>query len=103
MAVVEEFGDKDVYSYFEITTDETIDLETIKKIKNGMKNVMEIRPIYVSSDDKSQKEAVEINRANIEEYFIDFYKKNNEGILPSEEVVDLFLKYISEDEIDEAD
>lgn len=103
MAVVEEFGDKDVYSYFEITTDETIDLETIKKIKNGMKNVMEIRPIYVSSDDKSQKEVVEINRANIEEYFIDFYKKNNEGILPSEEVVDLFLKYISEDEIDEAD
>lgn len=103
MAVVEEFGDKDIYSYFEITTDETIDLETIKKIKNGMKNVMEIRPIYVSSDDKSQKEVVEINRANIEEYFIDFYKKNNEGILPSEEVVDLFLKYISEDEIDEAD
>ena len=99
--IVDRFGEEDIYSYFEINTDKAIELEDLKRIKKGMKNVMEIRPVYTGEKEFEKKEIVDINKSNIEKYFCDFFRKSNSGLEPSQEVVDLFLDFISEDE-DEA-
>lgn len=99
--IAEKYSDEDIYSYFEIVTDEVISLEAIKLIKKSMKNVLEIRPIYNGAEVENEIEVVDINMNNIKGYFIDYFKKRKEGIEPSEEVVNLFLKFVSDDELED--
>lgn len=90
LEVCEENKGKDIFSYFEIKTEESIDPAHIREMKKLMKNILEIKPIITDEDYQAENEAVEINQGNIEGYFVDFYKKERDGESPSEDVVKLF-------------
>lgn len=96
--ICEENRDEDIYSYFEIETQEVISQENIKRMKENMKSIVEIRPIINLDEEDEIKEVVDISRTNIGEYFVDFYKKENDGISPSDSVLDLFNKLVELDE-----
>ena len=97
LEVAEKNADKDIFSYFEITTEKSLEAEDIRTLKKTMKNVLEIRPIISGADEFEKKEVVDINRGNIEDFFKDFYKENK-GTEPSEDVLNIFRELVSEDE-----
>lgn len=89
--------DSDIFSYFEIVTDKSLETEDIRNLKKTMKNVLEIRPIIESSNEFVKKDIVDINRNNIEKFFMDFFKENK-GTEASDDILNIFRELISEDE-----
>ena len=98
LEISRERGDEDIFAYFEIKATESLDPEDIRTIKKNMKYVLEIRPVISREADFEKKEVVDINRGNIGDYFIDFFKKNNGGIEPSNEILNIFRELISGEE-----
>ena len=78
LKVCEENKDRDIWSYFEIKTDEVISQENIKKMKEYLKDIIEIKPIITS---------------HYEEENIDLKEKCE----PRGELMDLFLNIVSEE------
>lgn len=100
MAICEERSGQDIFAYFEIETNDSIDLESIRKMKKLMKNIIEIKPVLKGSQDWVKKEMVDISRASIGQYFVGFYKEENEGRAPRQDLIDLFNKLISKEDMD---
>ena len=100
MNICEERSGQDIFAYFEIETDDSIDLESIRKMKRLMKNIIEIKPVIKGSQDLVKKDIVDISKTSISQYFVDFYKEENEGMEPRQDLVDLFNKLISKEDID---
>ena len=98
--ICEERSGQDIFAYFEIETKESIDLESIRTMKKLMKNIIEIKPIMKNTRTMEKKEILEINKTNLSRYFVDFYKSENEGRSPRQNLVDLFNKLISREEMD---
>ena len=96
--ICEKRSDEDLFAYFEIRTKEALKLSEIRKMKKTMKHILEIKPIIESIDYEFEKESIDINKSNISDYFVDFYKKNNEGMEPSEEVKNLFESIVNDEE-----
>lgn len=94
-----EDSEKDVWVYMEIKTDRYLSEEDIKKMKSLKKDILEIRPIIKDSEE-DEENLENYREKGFEELFVDFYKKERE-VEPSDEVVELFLKIVSEEEEEE--
>ena len=100
--ICQEKKDQDVFSYFEIETEESISQDTIKAMKSLMKNIIEIKPIIKSQIDQEEEKLIDLDRSRINDYFVDFYKKENEGLEPRASLVDLFSSLLGREEDHEA-
>ena len=93
LKVCEENKDRDIWSYFEIKTDEVISQENIKKMKGYLKDIIEIKPIITSDYDE---EEIDLKEKSMAQLFNDFYKFK-EKCEPRGELMDLFLNIVSEE------
>ena len=93
LKVCEENKDRDIWSYFEIKTDEVISQENIKKMKEYLKDIIEIKPIITSH---YEEENIDLKEKSMAQLFNDFYKVK-EKCEPRGELMDLFLNIVSEE------
>lgn len=91
--VCEDNKDRDIWSYFEIKTDHIISQSEIKKMKDLLNDIIEIRPIIISENEGNE---IEIQEKSMGELFKDFYQFST-GLQPRGELMDLFLDIISEE------
>ena len=91
LKVCEENKDRDIWSYFEIKTDEVISQENIKKMKEYLKDIIEIKPIITSH---YEEENIDLKEKSMAQLFNDFYKFK-EKCEPRVELMDLFLNIVS--------
>lgn len=89
----EENKDRDIWSYFEIKTEEVISQSNIKKMKDTLKDIIEIKPIITS---QNEYEHVDIKEKSMAEMFKEFYTFSR-GLEPKGELMDLFLDIINEE------
>ncbi|MCI9303469.1 exonuclease SbcCD subunit D [Clostridium sp.] len=87
--------DRECWVYLEIKCDRYIREDEIKKMKDIKKDILEISPKIIDSYD--EEVAVSIQEKSFDEIFKDFYKKER-NVEADEEVVELFLKLISEED-----
>ena len=93
LKVCEENKDRDIWSYFEIKTDEVISQENIKKMKSYLKDIVEIKPIITS---EYEEEEIDLKEKSMAQLFSDFYKFR-EKCEPRGELMDIFLNIVSEE------
>lgn len=93
LKICEENKDRDIWSYFEIKTDEVINQSDIKKMKETLKDIIEIRPIINSIYEEN---TIDIKEKSMAELFSEFYSFTR-GLEPKGELMDLFLDIIKED------
>lgn len=93
LKICEENKNRDIWSYFEIKTDEVISQENIKKMKEYLKDIIEIKPIITSDYDE---EKIDLKEKSMAQLFNDFYKFK-EKCEPRGELMDLFLNIVSEE------
>jgi len=93
LKVCEENKDRDIWSYFEIKTDEVISQENIKKMKSYLRDIIEIKPIITS---EYEAEEIDLKEKSMAQLFSDFYKFK-EKCEPRGELMDLFLNIVSEE------
>ena len=86
--------DKDIWSYFEIITEEVIGQDKIKEMKALLKDIIEIKPIINKSYDY---EHVDMREKSMKELFIEYYKFRNK-VESKGELLDLFLQIVDEKE-----
>lgn len=91
--VCEKNKARDIWSYFEINTDEIISQSEIKKMKDLLKDIIEIKPIITS---EYEQESIDIKEKSMGELFKEFYSFSR-GVEPKGELMDLFLDIISEE------
>lgn len=91
--ICKENKDKDIWSYFEIKTDEVISQSDIKKMKEYLHDIIEIKPIIMS---QYESEKVDIKEKSMGELFKEFYSFSR-GLEPKGELMDLFLDIINEE------
>lgn len=89
-----ELKNKDEWIYLKIKIESPIKNSDIKKIKEN-KNILEITPIF-SLEEDTKKGSLEYSEENIEEAFIEFFKKESDGLYPSENVKRLFLELLED-------
>ncbi|MBC2576111.1 metallophosphoesterase family protein [Peptostreptococcus canis] len=100
LKVCREKSEEDIFAYFEIITDDSIEPEIIREMKKLMKSILEIKPVIKNIDYGNREEVVDINKGNIKTFFLDFYKTQSGGFEPGEDIVKLFEKLISSSEVD---
>lgn len=93
LKICEDNKNRDIWSYFEIKTEEVISQSDIKKMKDTLKDIIEIRPIIASQYDQDH---IDIKEKSMAELFSEFYSFSR-GIEPRGELMDLLLDIISEE------
>lgn len=93
LKICEENKDRDIWSYFEIKTEEVLAQSDIKKMKDTLKDIIEIRPIITSNE---QEEVIDMKEKSMGELFKEFYSFSR-GVEPKGELMDLFLDIVSEE------
>lgn len=93
LKICEENKDRDIWSYFEIKTEEVLAQSDIKKMKDTLKDIIEIRPIITSNE---QEEVIDMKEKSMGELFKEFYYFSR-GVEPKGELMDLFLDIVSEE------
>ncbi|GAA0862246.1 exonuclease SbcCD subunit D [Paraclostridium tenue] len=93
LKICEENKDRDIWSYFEIKTEEVLSQSDIKKMKDTLKDIIEIRPIITTNE---QEEVIDMKEKSMGELFKDFYSFSR-GVEPKGELMDLFLDIVSEE------
>ena len=93
LQVCEENKDRDIWSYFEIKTDEVISQSNIKKMKDYLKDIVEIKPILTT---EHEYEEVDIKEKSMAQLFNEFYKFK-EKCEPRGELMELFLNIVSKE------
>lgn len=93
LKICEENKARDIWSYFEIKTDEVISQSNIKKMKDILKDIIEIKPIITS---QYESEHVDMKEKSMGEMFKEFYTFSR-GLEPKGELMDLFLDIINEE------
>ena len=91
--ICEDNKDRNIWSYFEIKTEHVISQSEIKKMKELLDDIIEIRPIITS---EYNEEEIDINEKSMGELFKEFYQFST-GLDPRGELMDLFLDIISEE------
>ena len=91
--ICEDNRDRNIWSYFEIKTEHVISQSEIKKMKELLDDIIEIRPIITS---EYNEEEIDINEKSMGELFKEFYQFST-GLDPRGELMDLFLDIISEE------
>ena len=93
LKVCEENQGRDIWSYFEIKTDEVISQSNIKKMKEYLNDIVEIKPIITSD---YEYEEVDIKEKSMAQLFNEFYKFR-EKCEPRGEIMDLFLNLVGKE------
>ena len=93
LQVCEENKDREIWAYFEIKTDEVISQSSIKKMKEYLKDIVEIKPIITSD---YEYEEIDIKEKSMGQLFSEFYKFR-EKCEPRGEIMDLFLNLVSKE------
>ena len=93
LKVCEDNKDRDIWSYFEIKTEEVISQDNIKKMKSYLKDIVEIKPIITSEYEENN---IDVKEKSMAQLFNDFYKFK-EKCEPRGELMDLFLNIVSEE------
>ena len=91
--ICEENKDRNIWSYFEIVTDEVINQKNIKTMKSLLKDIIEIKPII---NQKFEYEHVDMREKTMKELFIEYYKFRNK-VEPKGELLDLFLNIVEKE------
>ena len=91
--ICDDNKDRNIWSYFEIKTEHVISQSEIKKMKELLDDIIEIRPIIAS---EYNEEEIDINEKSMGELFKEFYQFST-GLDPRGELMDLFLDIISEE------
>ena len=91
----EENKDRECWVYLEITTEEYIREDSIKKMKALKKDILEILPIIVG-DNAIDENIVDLHEKSFEDIFKEFYKKER-GVEADSEVLELLLNIVNED------
>ena len=91
--ICEENKDRNIWSYFEIVTDEVINQKNIKTMKSLLKDIIEIKPIINQS---YEYEHVDMREKTMKELFIEYYKFRNK-VEPKGELLDLFLNIVEKE------
>ncbi|WP_195251718.1 metallophosphoesterase family protein [Romboutsia sp. 1001713B170207_170306_H8] len=91
--ICEDNKDRDIWSYFEIKTEHVINQSDIKKMKELLDDIIEIRPIIISD---YEEEEIDVKEKSMGELFKEFYQFST-GFEPRGELMDLFLGIISEE------
>ena len=91
--ICEENKDRNIWSYFEIVTDEVINQKHIKTMKSLLKDIIEIKPII---NQNYEYEHVDMREKTMKELFIEYYKFRNK-VEPKGELLDLFLNIVEEE------
>lgn len=91
--ICDDNKDRNIWSYFEIKTEHVISQSEIKKMKELLDDIIEIRPIITS---EYNEEEIDINEKSMGELFKEFYQFST-GLDPRGELMDLFLDIISEE------
>ncbi|MGL5348675.1 MAG: metallophosphoesterase family protein [Peptostreptococcaceae bacterium] len=92
LEICEENKHRDIWSYFEIKTSKSISSQNIKKMKETLKDIVEIMPLN-NRDDSSQECNIDKSMA---ELFKSYYYYNNESEV-SGELMNLFLEISSKE------
>lgn len=96
----EENSSREVWVYLEILTDTFLSQEDIKTLRELKKDIVEIKPKIISEvEDEVAFDS--FKEKSMDEIFMEFYK-NQRGLEPDKEIMDLFLSIIQGDEEDEA-
>lgn len=93
LRICEKNKDRDIWSYFEIKTSEVISQSNIKKMKEYLKDIVEIKPIITSDYNEEQ---IDLKEKSMAQLFNDFYRFK-EKCEPRGELMDLFLNIVSEE------
>ena len=93
LQICEENKERDIWSYFEIKTEEVISQSNIKKMKDILKDIIEIKPIITS---QYEHEHIDMKDKSMAEMFKEFYSFSR-GLEPKGELMDLFLDIINEE------
>ena len=91
LAICEANKDRDIWSYFEIKSDESISSNNIKKMKETLKGIVEIKPVF-----NHEAKIIDNNQKSIGELFKDFYEFDM-GQEIKGELMDLFLEITNEE------
>ncbi|WP_024622324.1 metallophosphoesterase family protein [Metaclostridioides mangenotii] len=91
--ICEENKDRDIWSFFEITTDEVIDQSDLKTMKELLKDIIEIKPIINTIETKAE---IDLKEKSMGELFKEFYVFSK-GVEPKGELMDLFMDIIYEE------
>ena len=91
--ICEENKDRNIWSYFEIVTDEVINQKNIKTMKSLLKDIIEIKPII---NQTFEYEHVDMREKTMKELFIEYYKFRNK-VEPKGELLDLFLNIVEKE------
>ncbi|MDR0879484.1 MAG: exonuclease subunit SbcD [Clostridioides sp.] len=91
--ICEENADREIWSFFEISTDEVISTTDLKLMKDRLKDIIEIKPII---KDREREEQTDIKEKSMAQLFSEFYLFSK-GVEPKGELMDLFLNIISEE------
>lgn len=91
--ICEDNRDRDLWSFFEITTDEVIAQSDLKTMKEFLKDIIEIKPIINTI---VTNEEIDLKEKSMGELFKEFYVFSK-GVEPKGELMDLFLDIINEE------
>ena len=91
----QERAQEDLWVYLEIETHRVLTSDEIKALRDIRKDIVEIRPILITEENKDQ-EIENLTELNMLELFNNFYI-NDRGVQPSKELVEMFLKIIGEE------
>lgn len=91
--ICEDNRDRDMWSFFEITTDEVIAQSDLKAMKELLKDIIEIKPIINTI---VTNEEIDLKEKSMGELFKEFYVFSK-GVEPKGELMDLFLDIINEE------
>jgi len=83
--------DKDAWVEVELEINKALTLEEIHELRALHSGFVTIRPIFNSPEGEPDKEQVRLNSLPLNELFIRFYKQQNGGLAPEDNLVELFL------------
>lgn len=91
--VSEKNSGREIWSYFEIETDEVISQENIKILKGNLKDIIEIKPIM--KEIEREIKYTDIRKKSMAELFRDFYRFSRNAE-PSGELMSMFMEIAGE-------
>lgn len=91
--ICEQNSGKEMWSFFEIITDEVIDQSDLKTMKELLGGIIEIKPVINRKEDRQE---IDIKEKSMGELFRDFYI-HKKGVEPKGELMDLFLDIVNEE------
>ena len=97
LAKCKEHGERNIWVYLEIKTKEIISTEHIKEMRKLRPDIVSIEPI-IEGTEREEELLESLREKSMEEMFTDYYTREKAGLLPSKELMELFLSIALEDE-----